>query len=186
MRRIAVIGTTGSGKTTLARELSTRLGIPHVELDALNWGPHWTEVPIDVFRENIATALRGEVWVVDGNYGKVRELIWTRADTVVWLDFSLPVILRQLASRTIRRVVTQEELWSGNRERLRSAFFARNSLFVWALSTYRRRRREYPVLLSQPEFAHLTVMHLRSPREMEVWLRSVTPHLRATCRRGAG
>jgi adenylate kinase family enzyme len=114
MRRIVVVGTTGSGKTTLAAAIAARLGIPHIELDALHWEANWTEAPTDVLRDRITRALSGAAWVVDGNYGKVRDLFWSRADTVVWLDYSLPVILWQLAGRTLKRVVTREELWSGN------------------------------------------------------------------------
>jgi adenylate kinase family enzyme len=165
MRRVAVVGTTGSGKTTLAREIAGRLGVPHVELDALNWGPNWTEVSPDVFRRRVAAALEGEGWVVDGNYSKARDLVWPRADTILWIDYPLWLILWRLVLRTFRRTLTGEELWSGNRERFREQFFSRNSLLLWALQTYRLRRRNYPRLLAQPEHAHLRLVRLRSPRE---------------------
>lgn len=170
MQRIIVIGTTGSGKTNTAREIAQRLGIPHIELDALNWGPNWTETPRDVFRQRVSEAVAGDAWVVDGNYSKSRDLVWPRADTAVWLDFTLWVILWRLFRRTIARTLTQEELWSGNRERMRTALFSRDSIFLWALQTYRRRRRSYPLLLSQPEHAHLSVIRLRSPRAAASWL----------------
>ena len=112
-RRVVVIGTTGSGKTTLARRLAGRLGVPHVELDALHWDPDWTEAPPAVFRERTARALAGDGWMADGNYGKVRDLVWPRADTVVWLDFPLFVTLWRLVRRTFRRALTREELWGG-------------------------------------------------------------------------
>lgn len=169
-RRIAVVGTTGSGKTTLARQLAQRLDLPHVELDALNWGPDWTSTPGDVLRERTTRALSGDAWVIDGNYSRVRDIIWSRADTVVWLDYSLPVVLWRLAQRTLRRIIRREVLWGGNRETWRAQFFSRESLFLWALRTYRRRRREYPELLSRPEYAHLRVVRLRSPEETRAWL----------------
>lgn len=170
MRRIIVIGTTGSGKTTTARAIAARLGIPHVELDALNWGSNWTEAPREIFRQRVTEAVAGDTWVVDGNYSKSRDIVWPRADTVVWLDLSLWVILWRLFRRTIARTLTREELWSGNRERLRTAFLSRDSIFVWALQTYGRRRRSYPLLLSRPEHAHLTIVRLRSPRAASSWL----------------
>ncbi|MGI8589260.1 MAG: AAA family ATPase [Chloroflexia bacterium] len=163
--RIVVVGSSGSGKTTLARLLSRQLDLPHVELDALHWEPGWVEASLPAFRERVAASLSNDAWVVDGNYSRVRDISWPRADTIVWLDYSLPVILARLARRTFRRVFTQEELWNGNRESLRGAFIGRDSLFMWALTTYRRRRREYPQLLASPAYTHLHLVRLRSPRE---------------------
>ncbi len=169
-RRVAVVGTSGSGKTTLAQRLAQCLGVPHVELDALNWGPNWTPAPREILRERAAQALSGETWTTDGNYSAVRDIVWERADTLVWLDYPLPVIMGRVTWRTIRRIVLREELWNENRERFRGSFFSRDSIILWALRTYRRRRREYPVLFSQPEYAHLRIVHLRSPRAARKWL----------------
>jgi adenylate kinase family enzyme len=169
MQRIVVVGTTGSGKTTMAGRLSDKLGIPHTELDALNWGPNWTMRPPEVFLSAVEQATRGKTWVVDGNYSRSREIVWSRADTIVWLDYPLWLILWRLWWRTLRRRVRQEELWSGNRERLWTHFFTRDSLFLWALQTYNRRRREYPILLQEPGYAHLQVVRLRSPKMAEAW-----------------
>ncbi|MBU0490906.1 MAG: AAA family ATPase [Chloroflexi bacterium] len=177
-RRIVVVGVTGSGKTTLAGQLARRLGISHVELDAIHWGPNWTPATVDDFRERTAQALAGDAWVTDGNYSKVRDIVWGRADTVVWLDYALPVVLGQLVRRTLRRVVTQEELWNDNRETWRGVLFSRDSIVMWAFKTYRRRRREYPLLFQQPAYAHLTVVRLRSPRSMRRWLAGIPDRAR--------
>ena len=172
-RRIVVVGTTGSGKTTLASELAQQLEVPHVELDALHWEPGWTEAPTDLFRERVTRALSGEAWVTDGNYSAVRDIVWSRADTIVWLDYSLPTILYRLTRRTFRRAFTREELWSGNKERILTQFLSRDSIFLWALKTYRRRRREYPELLSSPEHTHLHLIHLHSPPQERRFLLSL-------------
>jgi hypothetical protein len=88
-------------------------------------------------------ALCGDTWVVDGNHPAVRDLIWRRADTIVWLDYRLALIMWRLMLRTFRRVATREVLWNGNRERELSAhFFSRDSIFLRALRTYGLRRRE--------------------------------------------
>jgi adenylate kinase family enzyme len=171
-RRIAVVGTTGSGKTTLARAISRQLHIPHVELDALFWEADWVEAKPLVFRERVTRALEGDRWVVDGNYSVVRDVIWSRADTVVWLDLSLPVMLWRLTRRTLRRILFREVLWGNNRETWRGAFLGRDSLFWWQLTTYRRRRREYPAQLARPEYSHLKSIRLRTPRAAQRWLRS--------------
>jgi len=169
-QRIVVVGTTGVGKTSLSRRLAQCLGCPHIELDALHWQPGWVEVPLEAFRARVVQALTGESWVVDGNYSRVRDLVWSRADTIIWLDYALPIILGRLFRRTIRRILTREELWGGSRETFRGGFLSRDSLFLWALKTYWRRRREYPVLFRRPEYAHLQVVRLRSPRAAERWL----------------
>ncbi len=146
MQRVAIIGVTGAGKTTMAAALSRRLGLPWVELDALFWEPGWTSAPSEVFRARVSAALAGDAWIVDGNYSAVRDLVWGRADTVVWLDYPLGVILARLVRRTFRRWWQREVLWQGNRERLAAHLLSRDSLFLWALQTYRRYRREYAAL----------------------------------------
>jgi adenylate kinase family enzyme len=124
----------------------------------------------EVFRASAAEALGGAEWVVDGNYSMLRDLVWGRADTVVWLDYAFPVVMARLLWRTLRRAATREELWSGNRESWRLSFFSRDSILWWGITTYRRRRRAYPAQLELPEHAHLQVVHLRSPREADAWL----------------
>jgi len=175
MQRIHVVGTSGSGKTTMAYRLAQRLRVPHIEMDALFWGPDWTPVPEEVFRQRVVEALSGSAWVMDGNYSRVRTSIWERADTVIWLDYSLTVIMAQLVSRTLRRALKREELWSGNRESLSKSFFSRDSILLWALQTYRRHREQYPALFAQPEYAHLTVIRLGSPNTSAKWLATVKP-----------
>ena len=172
-KRIAVVGTSGSGKTTLARHLAAILGFPHIEIDALHWGPNWTEASPEQLQKRVAQALVGDSWVIDGNYSRVRPYIWARATTLIWLDYSLPVIMARLVKRTFRRVFSREELWSGNRESLKTTFFTKDSILWWALTTYKRRRRDYPVLIAQPENSHLEVIHFQSPRAADSWLAQV-------------
>lgn len=170
MKRVAVVGVTGSGKSTLAAELARRLGAPYIELDALQWGPGWAPCPRDQFRQRVAEVTAGETWVTDGNYGEARSILWTRADTLVWLDYPLGLALWRLLGRTLRRVFTREELWNGNRETFYGVFLAPDNLFAYAFVSQRRHRREYPKLLAQPEYAHLRLVHLRRPRDAERWL----------------
>ncbi len=169
-QRIVVVGVTGSGKTTLAQQLAARQRLPHVELDALHWDAHWTPAPPAVFRRRVDQALGGERWVVDGNYHVVRDIVWQRADTLIWLDYPLPLILWRLWCRTVRRTASRVELWNGNRETWRGAFFSRDSLFIWALKTHQRRQREYPELFASPEYAHLAIARFGSPRATQQWL----------------
>lgn len=172
--RIVVVGSTAAGKSTIASQLAQRLDLRHVELDALHWEANWTQAPTGVLRERVATATADERWVVDGNYSVVHDLVWPRADTLVWLDYSLPLILARLTRRTFVRVARREELWNGNRERFFTQFFTRASLYLWVLQTYRERRRQFTQLITEPANAHLTVVHLRSPRAAAAWLTSLT------------
>jgi adenylate kinase family enzyme len=144
--------------------------LPHIELDALNWGPGWNQREPEAFWALLAEATKGDGWVVCGNYSRTREKLWPRADTVIWLDYPLRLVMWRLWWRTIRRFARQEELWNGNKERLWEHFFTRQSLFLWALQTYGRRRREYSVLSKEPRNAHLVVIHFHSPKETERWL----------------
>ncbi|MEN6369980.1 MAG: AAA family ATPase [Thermotogota bacterium] len=168
--RINVVGTCGSGKTTVAKSLAGLLGVPHVELDALFWRSGWGEATDPELRAAVSEAAAGDAWVIDGNYSRVRDLIWTRADTLVWLDYSFLRVFSQLLARTIRRAVLREPLWHGNRESLRTSFLSRESILLWAVKTHRRRKAQYRRLLADPEYGHLRVVRLRSPREAERWL----------------
>ncbi len=168
--RIVVVGTSGSGKTTLAHNIAKKLNISHIELDAVHWQPNWTPVQKDVFLEKIHHIVSNDKWVIDGNYSIVRDIMWQRAEMIIWLDYSLPVIFWQVLVRSLRRAITREVLWGSNRESWRRLFFSRNSILLWVLQTYRRRRREYPIMFEQPEYKHLHVLRLRSPAQTKKWL----------------
>jgi len=144
-----------------------------IELDALHWEPNWQPVDPDLFRQRITEAASIDKWVSAGNYSKVRDVLWPRATHIVWLDYAFPIVAYQLLRRTLSRIITQEELWGGNRESFSMAFFDKDSILVWLLQTYWRNRREYPRLLEQPEYAHLEIFRHRSRRESETWLTSL-------------
>ncbi len=174
MQRINVVGTSCSGKTTLARAIAMRRNLPCVELDALFWGPGWEPVPPHLFRSRVSDVVAADTWVVDGGYSTVRPVIWDRADTIVWLDYPMRTVLARWAWRTLIRLRTREEFWpgTGNRERL-SHIVGRDSLLWWILSTHRRRRRTMAAALAARP--HLRHVRLRSPAEAERWLARVQP-----------
>jgi len=174
MERISVVGTSGSGKTTISGKIAGILRVPHIELDSLNWEADWRPVPKDIFRSRVREAINADRWVVDGNYSKdARDLIWERADTIVWLNYSLPVIIYRIVRRTFRRLVFGEECCNGNRENL-SKTFSRDSIILWALQTYKRRRAEYPPLLVALERRGAQTIKLHSPKEADRWLAQLT------------
>jgi adenylate kinase family enzyme len=168
--RVVVVGTTGSGKTTFAREVAAVIGGTHTELDSLYWEPGWQEAQLEDFRARATAAVATASWAIDGNYRQVADIVWSSADTLVWLDYPMPLIMRRLFVRSFRRGWTKQQLWNGNQERLATQFFSRDSLFVWAWKSHWRRRREYPKHLALPLFAHLAVHRLRRPHQAQRWL----------------
>ena len=174
-KRIAVIGTAGAGKSTLAKSLAARLDIPAIELDALYWEPNWTPAYSLDFRDRVEAATDSPAWVADGNYHTSRDIVWGRAEALVWLDYGFWLSLGRLIRRTGRRVFTREELWNGNRENIWNQLrvWSNDSLIHWFFKTYWRRKREIPMLLTWKENQHLKIFHFKSPRETEEWLGSL-------------
>ena len=173
MRRVAVIGGSATGKTTLSRELAQRLGVPHVELDALNHDAGWQEAPAEVLQARVDAVLDAapDGWVVDGNYhGKLGTSVVERADTVVLLDLPRRVALRRVLLRTAGRVLTRKELWNGNRETLRSAF-SRDSIVWWVITQHGKYEKKWLPRLAP--LTHVAVVRLRSPREVRAWVGGV-------------
>jgi energy-coupling factor transporter ATP-binding protein EcfA2 len=169
--RITVVGTSGSGKTTFARQLAGILNRQHIELDTLYWGPSWTPRP--EFASRVESAISGDSWVLDGNYGSVRNLVWSRSSAIVWLNYPFRIVISRALVRTVRRLLTREVLFAGNVESFRISFLSLNGIPAWVLRTYWRRRREYPLLLSQEEFGHLELLEIRTPAKAVDILRAV-------------
>jgi adenylate kinase family enzyme len=173
MRRVAVIGGSCTGKTTTSREVAARLGVPHIELDALHHDAGWQEAPAEVLQARVDAAIAAapDGWVADGNYhGKLGTSVLERADTVVFLDLPYRTVLRRVLGRTLSRAFTGKELWNGNRETFRNAF-SRESIVWWVIRQHGSYRMKWP-----PRFeplTHLTVVRLRSAREVRTWLQSI-------------
>lgn len=167
VRRVVVKGGSGAGKTTLARVLAERLGVAYVELDRLHHGPNWTSATAEQLQERVRAALNDDAgWVVDGNYdAKLGTLILDRAELIVWLDLPLPLKLKRMTERTFRRMLSGEELWNGNRESIKQAFWGSDSLYAWALRMHPHYRKEWPKL-----FVGRNVVRLGTPEEVSQWL----------------
>ena len=174
LSRVVVVGTSAAGKTTFARQLSSILNSPHVELDALFWEANWTQATDEVFRERVKVATRGDRWVVDGNYRRqVSGLFLPRATAVVWLNLGFRTVFSRAMGRTFRRLWTREELWAGNREGLRNLLDP-EGIPLWVIRTFHRRRRAYAKLFgdSGPKRPY-RVIELRTTREVKRFLEKV-------------
>lgn len=175
MQRIAVLGTSGSGKTTTAHAISEQLGLSHIELDAINWLPNWQERPDGEFAILVERAMEEatEGWVMCGGYTRlVDHLRMERADTIVWLDLSKAVVMWQVVSRTVRRAITREELWSGNHEPLRNFYRwdPHQNIIRWAWTQFDRRRSGYEHAVTSGAWDHLDVHRLRTRSEIKRFL----------------
>lgn len=160
-KRIVILGTTGSGKSTLAKQLSRALKLPAVELDEFRHGPNWVTTTDEEFRAKVAAAVASDRWIVDGNYSLARDLIWPRAEVILWLNYSFLRTFWRLLKRTLRRAWSKEVLWNGNQEDWRRSFLSQESILLWAIKSHRRKQIDYPLLFEKPEYAHLNVIELR-------------------------
>lgn len=171
-RRILVVGPTGCGKSNLAATLADASGLPHIELDLLRYERGWQEVPVDEFIDRVTSIVERDSWIIDGNYSAVRELTWGRADLVVWLDYSLPVILWRLLHRTAHRLVTGEDVGNDNREKFRRVLGPR-SIILWAIRSHAPLRKEYELTVAALKPSIPYVVRHRSPNETDAWLSKV-------------
>jgi adenylate kinase family enzyme len=176
MRRVAVVGSPGSGKTTLGRRLAARLGLSYVELDSIYHQPGWTELPIEQFRDRVRELSAGEGWVIDGNYAAVEDLVWARADTVVWLDLPRRTVVRRVALRSLRRAVTRQQLWNGNREPLSNVYRLApgKSLVRWTWDTYPNYRERYSAAGARRGPADLRVFRFSTRTGVDAFLEGTT------------
>lgn len=148
-KKIVVVGTSGSGKTTLAKELSKILKIEHIELDGIYWLEDWQGRAKDEFFSIVENKIKKEKWVIDGNYSKVREMIWENADLIIWLNYDFKIVILRSIKRTILRIIKKEKLWSGNVETFSKSFLSKESIILWVLKTYKKRKREYTDLFQE-------------------------------------
>jgi adenylate kinase family enzyme len=177
MQRIRVVGTSGSGKTTMARRLAERLNLPHLELDALQHLGGWRAAPLGEFNQRLEAFLaasdpRGG-WVIDGNYNARAPRLLEIADTIVWLDYPRQVVMARVLRRTVGRVVLRRQLWNGNRERLRT-LFSRDpevNVVLWAWAQHASDRRRYLARSHRPGTA--TWVRLTTPKQARAWLRNL-------------
>jgi hypothetical protein len=168
-RRIAVVGAVGCGKSSLARTLAQRAELPYVELDSLRYEAHWKKVADQTFFEDVVRNAGANEWVIDGNYELTRDIVWVRAQVLIWLDYPLRIVVWRLLKRTARRLVTGEIFANGNREGF-WRLFGPNSIFLWAIRSHGPRRRRFEELLATKRYAHLRVLRLRSQREADACL----------------
>ncbi|BCL69280.1 adenylate kinase [Vibrio nigripulchritudo] len=166
MKKINVVGTSGSGKSTFGRLLAKKLNCTYLEMDAIFWKPDWTESSDEEFFANLKGKLSTESWVLDGNYNRTVPTKWANVDTVVWLDYSFTRTLYQAIKRAFISCFFKQELWegTGNKESFKKTFFSKKSIILWTISNYQSNRIRYERMLSDPKFSHIEFVRISSPK----------------------
>ncbi len=174
MQRICVVGSSGSGKTTFAAALARKLRLRHIELDSIYHQPGWTELHTDEFRRRVGLATDEGGWVVDGNYANhVQDILWNRADTILWLDLPRSLVVRRVIKRTLGRVALRRELWNGNRERWRNVLSRDplKSVIAWSWTHHGKYIERYAAAMTDPGWNRLRFVRLTSPNEIARFLK---------------
>ncbi|MFW2383511.1 MAG: hypothetical protein ACN4GZ_17285 [Acidimicrobiales bacterium] len=176
-RRVSVVGNSGSGKSTLSKEIAGRLGCEHIELDAIHHLPNWTPIEREEMRRIVRERTEAESWVVDGNYGSlVQDIVFSRVDTVVWLDMPHRVTMSRVVRRTVGRGILRRELWNGNRESLRNLLKTEpeENIVLWAWTQRNKYRTKYRTAKDDAANAHLNWVHLTSPGDVRDWIATIS------------
>ena len=160
------MGTSGSGKTSVARRIAKKLNIPYVELDELFWKPNWTESKDEEFFPKLEEALSADAWVLDGNYTRTIPIKWKRCQMVMYLDLPFHLVLYRIIKRSLIRGFKNEELWAGNKETVLKHLFTRDSMILWTMKTFFTNRKRFAINSKNPEYSHIKFVRLRSKKEI--------------------
>lgn len=172
MRRVLIIGNSGGGKSSLARALGERTGLPVIHLDVLFFKPNWVESDRLQFRQRVAEALAAPQWICDGNFGSTYDLRMPLADTIIWID--RPRL--QCLYRAIRRAITysrggRPDMAPGCRETIDLKFYR----FIWTFDAAIRPRLEAALA---EHGSHARLERLRCDDEVARFLASVPAEAR--------
>lgn len=168
MRKIALFGPPATGKSTLALWLSAELGPPHTDLDDLLFTPDGP-LPLPEFRRQAREITQQDAWIVEGNFSKLADVVWHRADALIWLDFPLPLIMYRIVRRSLNQLTGREDSAQARRLTWSKAFFSRRSLLRTAIRKYRNNRPRYAQQVAETADLGIEVVRLRSPREVHRW-----------------
>ena len=171
--RINVLGTSGSGKTSVARRIAKKLNIPYVELDELFWKPNWTESTDEEFFPKLEEALSADAWVLDGNYTRTIPIKWKRCQMVMYLDLPFHIVFYRVLRRTFKYIFQDQVLWAGNKETFWRAFFTADSIILWTLKTFSRNRKDFLIISQSSEYSHINFVRLCSRREVENFIKNL-------------
>ena len=174
MKRIVIVGTSCTGKTTLSKTLERKLGIPAQDIDELHWLPDWKHVTTEELEVKVSDFIKADSWSLTGNYSSVRALIWERVDTVIWLNYPLPFVLLQALKRSLKRIFTIELVCNGNRETFIQTFFTRDSILWWIIKSHGRNLERYREAQKNSKYSKIKILEFYDRYELQNWLDSLS------------
>lgn len=167
MKRINIIGTSSSGKSTFAKLLAKKLSIKYIEMDFLFWKKNWEMSSDEDFFRKLNSSTSNDSWILDGNYTRSIPVKWKNVDTVIWIDNSFLLTMYQAITRALKRSLKSKELWqdTGNKESFRRSFFSRESMIIWTLKTFHKNRKKFSSYFTNDNYKHINFIRLRSRKE---------------------
>ncbi len=174
MKRVSVVGNSGSGKTYFAKLLAQKMECKHIELDAIFHQENWTSLGEAEFREAVTKATESVSWVIDGNYRTVRDIVWSKADTVIFLDVGFIKNTFRVVKRSLFRSVMKAELWNGNKEKMRNlfSFDPKKSIIAWSISNYKEIKDDMTKSLQCNEYENLKFVVLKTRLDQAQFLKA--------------
>lgn len=175
MKKINIIGTSASGKSTFSELLATELDYPLIEMDRLFWKANWQESSDEEFFSELQQAMAGKTWVLDGNYSRTNFIKWPNVDTVIWIDYSFGRTVFQAFKRAISRIVNKTELWGkkGNVETFRRTFCSKKSIILWTLTNYWSNKKRYENLFLDPNLSHINFIKITNPKMANTFIQQI-------------
>jgi adenylate kinase family enzyme len=169
-KRTIIFGSTGIGKTTMVKRIADEFSIPVIDIDTLRREAGKSESPEQVFSFLVADRVRGETWIIDGSYTSVQDILWSRAEAIVWLDFSFGVFLSRLIKRSLYRIFIRKKSEKPVKARNQPAS-ERAGNYLRAILTGKQRRERYFATLYNSKHTHLHIIRLTSPEDATLWLK---------------
>lgn len=162
IKRIAIIGAPGSGKTTLAIKIKDIFNLPVIFLDSFYQLPNWVmRNPIE--RDNlILEATKKDEWIMDGTFINTLEERVKVADLVIFLDYSTEIQLRGIFKRFFTNFGKEKIDMPGCKERL-------NFSFINYVATYNKRRRKYIIEILE-KYDKNKILQFTSQKDLEEWI----------------